>query len=222
MSKDALIGVYSQLWEENIRPGIVINSKEMKAEDYLRAGEKCLKDYYLRYAPFDGSKVVGTEVKVLIDLFSDGRYRFIGYIDRLDRTDNGGYEIHDYKTGENTPSKKQTEKDQQLALYELGIRQKHADASDVELVWHYLRSGLELRAKKTGKDLADLKTGLASSVDRIEKAARDDFFPAKKTNLCRWCAYDEICRQEKKAPLRQTSLCRYTDAPQDRYYELEM
>jgi len=39
----------------------------------------------------------------------------------------------------------------------------------VELVWHYLRSGLELRAKKTGKDLADLKTGLASSVDRIEK-----------------------------------------------------
>jgi putative RecB family exonuclease len=152
----------------------------------------------------------------------DGKYKFIGYVDRLDQTKEGAYEIHDYKTGGSVPSKKKTEKDQQLALYELGIREKHADASDVELVWHYLRHDLEIRTKKTEKDLHELKANLVTSICEIEKASKEDFFPAKKTHLCKWCAYHSICLQQKKAPARQTSLFKYIDDPQNRYYEFDL
>jgi len=66
-----------------------------------------------------------------------------------------------------------------------------------------------------------LKTGLVSAISEIEKATRDDFFPAKKTHLCRWCAYQGICLQQKKAPTRQTHLSKFLDPPQDRYYEVD-
>ncbi|MFZ2456232.1 MAG: PD-(D/E)XK nuclease family protein [Candidatus Altiarchaeia archaeon] len=216
-----VLDLYDGNWQEKLHPGVVVNSQDRSCEDYHAAGAQCIRDYYDNYSPFDQTEVLGTEIKVLVDLLGDGRYKFIGYIDRLDRTKQGAYEIHDYKTGGSVPSKKKTGSDQQLALYELGIRQKHADVSEVELVWHYLRHNREIRSKKTVSDLEALKTGFVSAISGIEKATVDDFFPANKTRLCKWCAYQGICLQEKRIPMRQTSLAKYIDPPQDRYYEFE-
>ncbi len=221
MPHDSLLSLYADLWKEKIHPGVVINSRDLAEEDYQNAGSKCLTDYYNHYSPFDHSEVIGTEIKVFVDLLGDGKYKFIGYVDRLDRAHHGGYEIHDYKTGGSVPSKKQAESDRQLALYELGIRQMRKDAGDVELIWHYLRHDREIRSKKSASDLDSLKTGLVSAINIIEKATKDDFFPEKRTNLCKWCAYQQICMQQKKAPARQTRLSKYLDPPQDRYYEIE-
>jgi putative RecB family exonuclease len=222
MSLERLLCAYYESWKENMHPGVVVNSPDKSGEDFRLAGCKCIADYYSRYSPFDRSMVVGTEVKVLVDLLGDGCYKLVGYIDRLDRTREGIYEIHDYKTGGSVPSLKKTEGDRQLALYELGIRQKRADVSDVELVWHYLRHDREIRLKKTGAGLEALKTELASAIDDIERATKEDFFPARKTNLCRWCAYQAICLQQKSVPMRQTSLTRYLEDPADKYYEIEI
>jgi putative RecB family exonuclease len=221
MPIDSLLSFYSDLWKEKIHPGVVVNSRNLSHGDYHAAGSKCLTDYYNQYSPFDHAETIETEMKIFIDLFGDGKYKFIGYIDRLDRVHHGGYEIHDYKTGGSVPSKKQTEADTQLALYELGVRQTRKDADAVEHVWHYLRHNREIRGKKTASDLDALKTGMVSAIDAIEKATKDDYFPAKRTNLCKWCAYQGICLQQKKAPSRQTSLSKYLDSPQDRYYEID-
>ena len=221
MSLDSLLSIYSDLWKEKIHPGVVVNSKDMSLEDYLASGSKCLIDYYNQYSPFDHAETIGTEMKVFIDLLGDGKYKFIGYIDRLDKAKHGGYEIHDYKTGGSVPSKKQTEGDTQLALYELGVRQSIKDADSVEHVWHYLRHNREIRSKKTVSDMEVLKAGFVSAINEIEKSAKEDFFPAKKTHLCKWCAYQGICLQQKKAPTRQTYLSKFLDPPQDRYYELD-
>jgi len=221
MPLDSLLSFYSDLWKEKIHPGVVVNSKDMSCDDYHAGGSKCLTDYYNQYSPFDHAETIETEMKVFIDLLGDGKYKFIGYIDRLDRAHHGGYEIHDYKTGGSVPSKKQIEGDTQLALYELGIRQSRKDVDAVEHVWHYLRHNKEIRSKKSLSDMESLKTGLVSAISEIEKATRDDFFPAKKTHLCRWCAYQGICLQQKKAPTRQTHLSKFLDPPQDRYYEVD-
>jgi putative RecB family exonuclease len=218
---EEVLAVYAESWQNKLHPGVVINSQDLSCQDYRLTGEKCIKDYYDHYSPFDQSEVLGTELKVFIDLLGDGKYKFIGYIDRLDRADHGGYEIHDYKTGGSVPSKREVKDDTQLALYELGIRQLRKDADSVEHVWHYLRHNREIRSKKSGSELDALKTGLLISIKEIEKATRDDFFPAKKTHLCKWCAYQEICLQQKKAPLRQTHLSKFLDPPQDRYYEID-
>jgi putative RecB family exonuclease len=221
MPHDSLLSVYADLWKEKMHPGVVINSKDLTESDYQSAGGKCLTNYYNHYTPFDHSEVLGTEIKVLVDLLDDGKYKFIGYIDRLDRAHHGGYEIHDYKTGGSVPSKKQTAGDTQLALYELGIRQMRKDVREVEHVWHYLRHDREIRSKKSLSDFEELKTGLVSAIKEIEKATKEDFFPEKRTHLCKWCAYQGICLKQKKAPTRQTHLSKFLDPPGDRYYEIE-
>ena len=205
-----LLTSYAVLWDKYMSPAVVVNKPCASVEDFRLAGAKCLEDYYLAYEPFDKTRVIATEFKVKIDLLGDGRYDFIGYIDRLDADSDGAYEIHDYKTSRALPSRKGKDGGEQLALYELGVRQNIGDVREVEHVWHYLRHNREIRSKKTHDDLETLKESLISAVDQIEKAAAEDDFPAMRTNLCGWCAYQEICSQERHAKRpRQTTLSGY-------------
>ena len=204
-------GLYYALWDKRISPAVVVNKQGLSLEDYRSAGARCLREYYDSYKPFDNEKTVATELLVRIDLLGDGSYKFIGFIDRLDRIDDGVYEIHDYKTSQSLPSQKKKDADEQLALYELGIRQGMSEVSGVDLVWHYLRHNKEMRSRRTHQDLEVLKGSLLSTVRKIEEAIVDDHFPAARTNLCAWCAYQEICKgTEKRKEYRQTSLGLYT------------
>jgi hypothetical protein len=64
------------------------------------------------------------------------------------------------------------------------------DAEEIELVWHYLAFGKELRSRRTPEALERLKTATIALIDRIE--ADTEFTPIKSL-LCQWCAYLSIC-----------------------------
>ncbi len=204
---DEVHGLYADLWDKHMSPAVVVNNETLSAGDYRSAGAKCLEEYYHSYKPFEKEKTIATELMVRIDLLGEGSYKFIGFIDRLDRNGGGIYEIHDYKTSRSLPSQKKKDGDEQLALYELGIRQNMDDVREVDLVWHYLRHNAEIRSKRTGKDIENLKGSLFSTIKRIEESVVDDDFPAYRTNLCAWCAYQEACRDGCRGNAgRQTSL----------------
>ena len=63
--------------------------KEIKAkgdqtlEDYLRRGNEYLKNYYIKFYPFEGVKIVSTEDSMIFSL--DENRQFRGIIDRLDK-----------------------------------------------------------------------------------------------------------------------------------------
>jgi len=207
MTCDELLTEFDDVWAEGSTDSIIINQPDMSLSDYHLLGNQCITSYYFRHAPFETEKVMACEMRVNIDLLGDGRYKFIGFIDRLDRVGNGSYQIHDYKTGSKPLSQAKADKDLQLALYELGIRQKIGHVTDVDYVWHFLRHDRRVRSNRTAHQLSEMKKGLVSDIHMIDEAIVEDRFPNNRNHRCRWCEYQHLCLEEEGKPiLRQTRL----------------
>lgn len=189
-----ILGVYRGRWDAEYKDNVRIVRRGLVPEDYREEGEKYLQGFYHRNAPFDDGETVGLEVKVEFALDASGRYRVLGYIDRLVRKGPGVYEIHDYKTSAFRPSDEDLRRDRQLTFYQIAVRDQHADARDVRLVWHFLAQGDRRVATRTEAEIEAHRRQAMGLVDRIE-AARD--FPARPSPLCRWCEYRDICPAEK-------------------------
>jgi len=190
--KQELLDFYNKEWKKNYDDSIVIVRKEYDAENYRKMGESYISDYYDRYSPFNDSKTIGCEMRVIIELKPG--YTLQGYIDRLSFKENGIYEIHDYKTSGHLPSQWDIENDRQLALYSLAVRRMFPDVERVILIWHYLAFDKELRTEKSNEDLEALKKEIISKIDEIEQTQS---FEPKESALCNWCEYQPICPRRK-------------------------
>ena len=185
-----LLEFYGDIWDKKYHDKVIIANKERKAKNYKEIGKKFIEDYYKRYYPFNRGKVLGIERPVMIDLDGKGKYRLRGFIDRLNRTEDGTYEIHDYKTSKSLPEQSKMDEDRQLALYQVGVQKLWDDVNQVELVWHYVAFDKEIRSKRTKEALDALKK---ESIDLIKKIeATREFLPNEST-LCGWCYYKDIC-----------------------------
>ncbi len=196
-SLDELVSHYNQIWEKNWLDSILVVRKEYNPEHYRKLGEKCLRDYYHRYQPFDQGKTLGTEQIILIHLDDEGKYKIRGFIDRVVFAGDGHYEIHDYKTSGHLPDQSILDSDRQLALYQIGVENKWRDVKYVDLVWHYLVYDKEMRSQRTKDELKELKAKTIGLINHIEKMKKDDKFPPRESNLCDWCQFYSICPTKK-------------------------
>lgn len=187
---DELLVHYRFIWKHAYKPTIKIVQDDLTAEDYLRYGEQCLRNYYARYLPFDQSQTLGTETHLIFALDPKGDYKFQGYIDRLARRQDGTYEIHDYKTGRHLPSQAEADSERQLALYQIGLASRWKDVENVELVWHYMARDSTLISRRTPEQLRELAEKTIKVVDTIEHARE---FEPVKSRLCEWCEYRAEC-----------------------------
>jgi len=187
---DDLLGYYEGVWQKNWGDDILIVKKGMAAKDYLDKGKACITNYYGRYHPFDDSRTVGLEQMLSFDI--EG-YKLTGYIDRLSQKADGSYEIHDYKTSGKVPELRYFDDDRQLSLYQIGVEKMRKDAERVDLVWHYLLHDREMRSRRDRAKLESVKSGVVSTIKRIEAAEAEQRFPASETPLCKWCEYQSIC-----------------------------
>lgn len=176
--------IWEKAWDENVR----VIRREYTPDDYRKKGAKCVEDYYHRYHPFDQGRTIGIEVRIRVDL-GHGR-GLAGFIDRLDLQGDGVYEIHDYKTSNSLPSQDEIDHDRQLALYQIGIEERWDDVDKVILVWHYLVFDRELRSTRGPGDLEKLLARTNRIIDRIETATE---FEPKKSAICDWCDFQNIC-----------------------------
>ena len=191
---DELARYYNNLWDKNWNDAVVISKKDYSAKNYKDTGIKCIEDYYSRYAPFNHAVTMGIEEPISFSLSGDRKYKIRGFIDRLDRTKDNIYEVHDYKTSGSLPLQEYVDDDRQLALYEIGIREKFPDVKEVRLVWHYLIFDTEISSKRTPEQLLDLRKETIALIDTIEV---DKEFKHKESNLCEWCDYWAYCPAKK-------------------------
>ncbi len=189
-SLEEIIAHYHSEWERNWNPAILVVRKDYAPENYRKMGEKFITDYYNSHKPFDQSKTVGLEQRVVIDLNSDGKYKLQGFIDRLSISADGTYEIHDYKTNSSLPMKEYLEEDRQLALYALAVRKSFPNADKVKLVWHFLTFNQDVEIEKTDEELEKLRLSVISDIDRIKSAKE---YPTKRSQLCDWCEFRSMC-----------------------------
>ena len=185
-----LLAYYNRIWQENWNDSIIIVKQDLTQAHYRALGEKLLETYYSRYAPFDQDITIGTELGLNFPLDDDSKYRMKGYIDRLSRTPDGIYEIHDYKTGAYLPSQEEADNDRQLGLYHIGVQKKWPDIENIRLIWHYVAFDRELVSYRTPEAISRLIQNTKALIDEIE-AAED--FPPRESALCDWCEYGDLC-----------------------------
>lgn len=187
---------YEDLWKKNYNPKIRIVRTEFSVEDYFKQGIELIEHYYHKHKPFN-ENIIGMEQKILIDLDGKGDYVLQGFIDKLVyNEEDGTYEIHDYKTAKWMPDQEEADQDRQLALYSIGVKERHPNNNGVLLKWYYLRHGKEVTSSRTDKQLEQLKKDVIKLIKQIEKEKK---WPAKRSKLCDWCDFNEVCEEHKKS-----------------------
>lgn len=185
-----LLTFYNDAWRKNWTENVEMIRKTYTSENYRNLGEKCIRDYYRKFYPFDQGRTLGLEQQIFVNLDERGEYRIIGYIDRLVQAPDGALEIHDYKTGQSLPTQERVDQDRQLALYQIGIQQRWPDTGKVRLVWHYLAFDRDLVSERSPSDLGQLKDEIIYLIDEIGRCR--EFLP-RENPVCPWCEFIDIC-----------------------------
>jgi len=193
-SLNDLFSYYDNIWQKNWHDSIVITKKDLTQEHYQALGKKMIETYYQRYTPFDSDMTIQTEMRLNFTLDDENKYRLTGYIDRLSRTTDGIYQIHDYKTSAHLPSQEDADNDRQLGLYQIGVRRKWPDINNIKLIWHYVAFDRELISSRSDEAISKLVLETTRLIDEIDSATD---FPPKESGLCDWCEYPDLCPMRK-------------------------
>lgn len=186
---DDLIKYYIESWNEGYNSSIKIVKEENNAEHYFNRGIKYLINYFLKHSPFIDN-TIATEKRIYVTLDENKEYKLLGFIDRLvHHEDKNIFEIHDYKTGA-IKSQEELDKDRQLALYSLAIRDSFENVEDVHLIWHFLDHDKQITSKRTLEQLEELKKDIIQLINKIESTQEFDPNPSV---LCNWCEYRTYC-----------------------------
>ncbi len=192
-----LFSYYEETWKKNFKQDeIEIVREEYTFDNYKDLGKKYIKDYYQQHYPFEKGTTLGIEEKITLNLedpLTKKTYNVIGFIDRLTMITPHYFEIHDYKTNNKPKTQQQIEEDRQLALYSIAIKQMFPSVKRIDLVWHFLAVGMEMRTAKEDFELDALKQEIIEDIRTIEQAKKKGDFPLKESPLCGWCVYKEYC-----------------------------
>ncbi|MDP2743966.1 MAG: PD-(D/E)XK nuclease family protein [Dehalococcoidia bacterium] len=190
ISLPELLSFYDITWQKSWHDAVVITREDVTREHYQALGKRMIETYYHRYAPFNADITIQTEMRLNFALDKGSRYKMTGFIDRLSRTGDGGYQIHDYKTSAHLPGQENVDHDRQLALYQLGVQRRWPDIKDIKLVWHYLAFDRDLVSSRSDEAIARLTADTTRLIDEIESALE---FPPKESSYCDWCEYPDLC-----------------------------
>lgn len=188
-----LLAYYKEHWPQNTEGFSWSNKREEKL--YFAEGKRMLSNYYQQNTPIKNNIIdLETHFEVVIkdELSLPGRVHILsGIIDRIDKLPNGMIEIIDYKTGKRMVSQKQADKNNQLSLYAIGLRNRWPNLSldRLSLSLYFLKFGEKIETKRNEKDLA--KT-YKDTIDLIHKIENSNFEP-HPSPLCGWCGYRDIC-----------------------------
>ena len=184
LSFNDLIKIYEQLWIEDW-----YESKDHQKK-YKEKGRQALKMFYHDFIQNKPNvKYLEKQFNFKID-----KYTIKGAIDRVDETDQG-YEIIDYKTGQNKGTLS-LEKKQQLYLYQLAAQSlpQVFDKPVHQLTFYYLETGK--RISFLGKE-DDLKKVEENAIKTIEKIEKGDF-PPRPNRMCKFCDFYNICQYRQE------------------------
>lgn len=196
-TREEYLAHYHAIWQKNQNDSIFIVNKQYSLEDYFRQGLEALEKYWDHYYPFNQEKTLDLERRVYFSLDDGKRYSLQGFIDRLSKTENGVWQIRDYKTKRRLPTQQEADADRQLALYQIGIESMWPEIEQVELIWHYVLFDEEVKSVRERSNLQKVRIDTIHLIQEVEQAIADDDFPYKESRLCDWCDFFDICPAKK-------------------------
>ena len=181
-----LYNKWSKKWNDSIK----ITKEDYNHDDYLRMADKYITNYYERNYPFNHSRTIALEKRIIINLNGSKNHQLCVYIDRINKTEDRVYQIHDYKTWSRMPSEEYFQNDWQLPLYAIVLKERYPYIKNIHLVWHLLKFDKEIKLRRTDGELEKLKKDVMQLIHNIENTEE---FPSKPSKLCNWCKYKSIC-----------------------------
>ena len=119
-----------------------------------------------------------------------GGFEVLGFIDRVNRTEDDGVEVVDYKSNRQIFSRDEVDTSLQLSLYAAAAKQLWPWAKHVRLTFHMLRHGLRLQTERTEEQLQaalEYTTSLGQATERARE------FPPRLNTNCVWCDHKLQC-----------------------------
>ncbi len=132
-------------------------------------------------------------------------HQITGRIDRIDKLDDGTFEVIDYKTSKKMPPQEKIDNDLQLSIYYLGLLNRWPSLSKqkrpVKLSLYYLVHGEKLSTIRTSQQADQDKERIISLINEIKES---DFSP-RLNPLCDWCSYKKQCPLWKHQFIKEES-----------------
>lgn len=195
---DEIDDLYLDNWKKKFHKDVIIIKKGYSFDHYFNIGRDCVRQYYRKNQPFS-QPAKETEYELLFKLDDEDDFQIKGIIDRLDYLGQGRWEIHDYKTSTRLMSQFEADKSRQLALYQIGLEKNLKEIVSVELVFHFLRQGVEVTTQRTPRQLNNLKIKTKNLIHTIiDRVNNSGSFEPRESALCDWCFFWEECEAKTR------------------------
>lgn len=192
-SEKQVLDYFMSRWNES-----VFDSPQ-EAQAQLYQAVKMLKDYYAKNYPANFN-IVNLETRFLAPIkHGDQTHLISGQIDRVDKLEDGSFEIIDYKTTRKMPAQKDVDQDRQLSIYNIGLINHwpslfRDQKRPVYLSLYYLKHGEKLTSQRTDEQLAQTKEQVLTDIAAINKEMKkSQGFAPRQNPLCDWCEYQRRC-----------------------------
>lgn len=188
---DEVIDYFRNKWPE----GAFNSSAESSI--FFDEGVKMIKNFYKKNSPWNFSIVdLESHFEVPIEADNGAVHILAGKIDRIDKLNDGEYEIIDYKTGKRMPSQDSLNSDLQLSLYSLGLQKRwpHLKPNNIKLSLYFLKHGEKLSTVSNEETTGKAKSHVLKTIfDIEEKLRKNSVFEPMPGPLCDWCGYKPMC-----------------------------
>jgi putative RecB family exonuclease len=185
MTPKELLATYERLW---VSDGYVSAEEEAR---YRSLGA----DLLLRYREtLERERPAPVAVEAHLEARWDG-IPIHGYLDRIDRTPNGGLEILDYKTSREMSAAEAMGSDQ-LALYQVLVQKNFPEPVE-SLTLYHLRS---LKPFRTPPRKREVLESLHERVGTVRDGIRSQAFEPKPGRQCGRCEFKDRCPEFRAVP----------------------
>ncbi len=180
-------------------------------KDLRRQAEKWIRKYHARYAA-DGKfrRAHAVEEYFELPLGASGHV-MIGFIDRIDKNDDGTYSLHDYKTDPKIRTQEEVDHDLQLTLYAWACRKIGLPLRDLTLIFMQFADHVSTSRTDAQLDAFEAETERRGAAlleahqksETASMAAAVALFAPKINKYCGGCDFLPVC------PLRDEILTKH-------------
>lgn len=184
-TEEQILKFFTDSWNKSVYP------TEAEEAIAFEQGIKILKNYYAKNYPTK-FHIIDLESFFEAPIEDKNETHFVtGIIDRIDKLDDGMFEIVDYKTSRSLPGQKKIDENLQLAIYHLGILNRWPNLAEkpIKLSLYFVKHGEKL---STFKKAADAQITKEKIMEIIAKIKESDFSP-EPNPLCDWCNFQRYC-----------------------------
>jgi DNA helicase-2/ATP-dependent DNA helicase PcrA len=164
-----------------------------KHEEEDRAKAESLLDFYLGWHLMNDNSLAGIEEKFMFTF--DGR-TMKGYIDRIERTPDGGMVVIDFKTGSKPGSltRNAVKENIQLNLYCLAVRDRYGELPR-RASFLYLKDNKRVDYFPDDESMEFFLHKLSGMIGAI---CAGEFPATPSYSACRFCDYTPLCDEQEK------------------------